>query len=55
MFEPMHSLAVMNTLALDLFLHPLTHDLEFQDRNPFLLYKSNNGKKLFQISKNLLV
>lgn len=42
MFEPMHSLAVMNTLALDLFIHPLTHDLEFQDRNPFLLYKSNN-------------
>jgi hypothetical protein len=46
MFEPMHSLAVMNTLALDLFIHPLTHDLEFQDRNPFLLYKSNNGNSL---------
>jgi hypothetical protein len=45
MFEPLHSIAVMNTLALDLFLQPLTSDLEFQDRNPFLLYKSNNGIK----------
>ena len=43
MVEPIHSLAVMNTLALDIFLHSLTYDLEFQDRNPFLLYKSNNG------------
>jgi hypothetical protein len=54
MFEPMHSLAVMNTLALDLFIHPLTHDLEFQDRNPFLLYKSNNGNSL-SISENELI
>jgi hypothetical protein len=42
--EPLHSFVVMNTLALNLFLQPVTHDLEFQDRNPFLLYKSNNGE-----------
>jgi hypothetical protein len=42
MVEPLHSFAVMNTLALNLFLQPITSDLEFQDRNPFLLYKSNN-------------
>lgn len=41
--EPMHSFVVMNTLALNLFLQPITCDLEFQDRNPFLLYKSNSG------------
>lgn len=41
--EPLHSFVVMNTLALNLFLQPITSDLEFQDRNPFLLYKSNNG------------
>ena len=40
--EPLHSFVVMNTLALNLFLQPITADLEFQDRNPFLLYKSNN-------------
>lgn len=43
MVEPLHSFVVMNTLALNLFLQPITSDLEFQDRNPFLLYKSNNG------------
>lgn len=43
MVEPLHSFVVMNTLALNLFLQPVTQDLEFQDRNPFLLYKSNNG------------
>lgn len=42
MVEPLHSFVVMNTLALHLFLQPITADLEFQDRNPFLLYKSNN-------------
>ncbi|RNA37829.1 mRNA-decapping enzyme 1A-like, partial [Brachionus plicatilis] len=42
MVEPLHSFVVMNTLALNLFLQPITSDLEFQDRNPFLLYKSNN-------------
>jgi hypothetical protein len=42
MVEPLHSFVVMNTLALNLFLQPITFDLEFQDRNPFLLYKSNN-------------
>jgi hypothetical protein len=42
--EPLHSFVVMNTLALNLFLQPVTYDLEFQDRNPFLLYKSNNGE-----------
>lgn len=47
MFEPIHSIAVMNTLALELFLQPLTYDLEFQDRNPFLLYKSNNRNYRF--------
>ena len=40
--EPLHSFVVMNTLALNLFLQPITAELEFQDRNPFLLYKSNN-------------
>ena len=45
MVEPLHSFVVMNTLALNLFLQPITSDLEFQDRNPFLLYKSNNGTK----------
>ena len=40
MVEPLHSFVVMNTLALNLFLQPITSDLEFQDRNPFLLYKS---------------
>jgi len=43
MVEPLHSFVVMNTLALHLFLQPITADLEFQDRNPFLLYKSNDG------------
>jgi hypothetical protein len=43
MVEPLHSFVVMNTLAFNLFLQPITCDLEFQDRNPFLLYKSNNG------------
>lgn len=47
MVEPLHSFVVMNTLALNLFLQPITSDLEFQDRNPFLLYKSNNGIKFF--------
>ena len=42
MVEPLHSFVVMNTLALHLFLQPITADLEFQDRNPFLLYKSSN-------------
>jgi hypothetical protein len=46
MVEPLHSFVVMNTLALNLFLQPITADLEFQDRNPFLLYKSNNGEKM---------
>ncbi len=41
MVEPLHSFVVMNTLALHLFLQPITADLEFQDRNPFLLYKAN--------------
>ena len=40
MCEPLHSVAVMNTLALNLFLQPITADLEFQDRRPFLLYRS---------------
>ena len=44
MVEPLHSFVVMNTLALHLFLQPVTADLEFQDRNPFLLYKSGTGK-----------
>ncbi len=43
MVEPLHSFVVMNTLALHLFLQPITSDLEFQDRNPFLLYKYNSG------------
>ena len=46
MVEPLHSFVVMNTLALHLFLQPVTADLEFQDRNPFLLYKSGTGKQL---------
>lgn len=45
--EPIHSFVVMNTLALNLFLQPITYDLEFQDRNPFLLYKSNNGTNYY--------
>jgi hypothetical protein len=49
MVEPMHSFVVMNTLALNLFLQPITSDLEFQDRNPFLLYKTNNGFDLFHL------
>lgn len=48
MVEPLHSFVVMNTLAFNLFLQPITVDLEFQDRNPFLLYKSNNGKSSVQ-------
>jgi len=40
MVEPLHNMVVMNTLALNLFLQPITSDIEFQDRNPFLLYKS---------------
>ena len=42
MVEPLHSFVVMNTLALNLFLQPITAELDVQDRNPFLLYKSNN-------------
>jgi hypothetical protein len=42
MVEPLHSFVVMNTLALHLFLQPITYDLEFQDRNPFLLYKTTS-------------
>lgn len=49
MVEPMHSFVVMNTLALNLFLQPITSDLEFQDRNPFLLYKTNNGFDSFHL------
>jgi hypothetical protein len=52
--EPLHSFVVMNTLALNLFLQPVTYDLEFQDRNPFLLYKSNNGEFLFNIRYDIL-
>ena len=54
MVEPMHSFVVMNTLALNLFLQPITSDLEFQDRNPFLLYKTNNGLSRLSHTYSLL-
>jgi hypothetical protein len=44
MVEPLHNIVVMNTLALNLFLQPITSDIEFQDRNPFLLYKSPSNE-----------
>ncbi len=53
MVEPMHSFVVMNTLSLHLFLQPITSDLEFQDSNPFLLYKSDGTTNLANKKDNI--